>query len=178
MTRRDLITGVLTGQIIIKPGGGGAGIAAGSDAVLNSLTIGSPANAAQTGDIRLADQGRIKWRATNGVSDAIGMEASFDGCVIAPVGFGYVSIGTNFVQPGQDNSATLGQATARWQKVFCTYIAPIETTFAALPANPTVGALANISDSTVNTAGSTVVGGGTNHVLARYNGTIWKVVAA
>ena len=39
-----------------------------------------------------------------------------------------------------------------------------------------LGSLANISDSTVNTIGSTVVGGGANHVLARYNGSVWKVI--
>ena len=38
------------------------------------------------------------------------------------------------------------------------------------------GELANFSDSTVNTKGSVVVGGGTNHILARWNGTNWLVV--
>ncbi len=52
-----------------------------------------------------------------------------------------------------------------------------EQAFASLPASPPVGTLANISDSTVATVGSTVAGGGTNHVLARWNGTAWKVVA-
>jgi len=52
-----------------------------------------------------------------------------------------------------------------------------ELPFASLPAAPVVGTLANVSDSTLATVGSTVAGGGTNHVLARYSGTVWKVVA-
>jgi hypothetical protein len=39
------------------------------------------------------------------------------------------------------------------------------------------GTLANFSDSTTAVIGGTVAGGGTNHVLARWNGTVWKVVA-
>jgi hypothetical protein len=52
----------------------------------------------------------------------------------------------------------------------------VEIAFAAV-VNQQVGSLANFSDSTVNTVGSTIVGGGSNHVLGRYNGTVWKVVA-
>jgi len=52
-----------------------------------------------------------------------------------------------------------------------------EQTFASLPASPAVGTMANVSDSTVATVGGTVAGGGSNHVLARWNGSIWKVVA-
>lgn len=52
----------------------------------------------------------------------------------------------------------------------------VELAFASLATPPLMGTLANISDSTVNTIGSTVAGGGTNHVLARWNGTVWKVI--
>jgi hypothetical protein len=48
--------------------------------------------------------------------------------------------------------------------------------FASLPASQPVGTLANISDSTIATIGGTIAGGGTNHVLGRYNGTAWKVI--
>ena len=51
-----------------------------------------------------------------------------------------------------------------------------ETPYAALPA-AAIGTLANVSDSTTATPGQTVAGGGTNHVLARYNGAAWIVVA-
>lgn len=50
--------------------------------------------------------------------------------------------------------------------------------FAKLPVPVTSGVLACITDSTVNTWGATVVGGGAFTVLAWYNGTNWKVVAA
>jgi hypothetical protein len=41
-----------------------------------------------------------------------------------------------------------------------------------------LGQLATISDSTTNTPGAVVAGGGAFSVLAWYNGTAWKVVAA
>lgn len=52
-----------------------------------------------------------------------------------------------------------------------------ELPFASLPVTPTIGTLVNVSNSTVNTSGSTIVGGGTFHVLGRWNGTNWIVVA-
>jgi hypothetical protein len=48
-------------------------------------------------------------------------------------------------------------------------------TFANLPPSPQTGMVACVSDSTVNTWGSTIVGGGTMKVLAFYNGTTWTV---
>lgn len=55
-----------------------------------------------------------------------------------------------------------------------------EVAFTGLPSGAfvAVGTLANVSDSNTATIGGTIAGGGTNHVLARYNGTAWKVVAA
>jgi hypothetical protein len=47
-------------------------------------------------------------------------------------------------------------------------------TFATLPTG-VVGMYAYISDSTVNTWGTTIAGGGANKVLAWYNGTNWTV---
>jgi hypothetical protein len=51
-------------------------------------------------------------------------------------------------------------------------------TFASLPAPITTGAIACISDSTVNTWGSVIAGSGTHTVLAFYNGANWTVVGA
>lgn len=56
------------------------------------------------------------------------------------------------------------------------YVLTAEVAFAALPAAPIVGMLANVSDSNTATWGATVAAGGTNHILARYNGTNWTVV--
>ena len=50
--------------------------------------------------------------------------------------------------------------------------------FSDLPTSPAAGMIACISDSTVNTWGAIVVGGGTEHVLAFYNGTNWTVAGA
>jgi hypothetical protein len=50
--------------------------------------------------------------------------------------------------------------------------------FADLPASITRGTIACVSDSTVNTWGSIIAGGGTLTVLAFYNGSAWTVVGA
>lgn len=49
-------------------------------------------------------------------------------------------------------------------------------TFANLPATPTAGTIMCVSDSTVNTWGSVIAGGGTFTVLGFYNGTAWRVI--
>lgn len=52
------------------------------------------------------------------------------------------------------------------------------STFAALRANPPTGAIARITDSTVNTFGAVVAGGGANNVLAWFTGAAWHVFGA
>jgi hypothetical protein len=44
-----------------------------------------------------------------------------------------------------------------------------------LPGSPVEGMLAGVTDSTTNTWGATITGGGSNHVLAYYDGTNWTV---
>lgn len=51
-----------------------------------------------------------------------------------------------------------------------------ERVFADLPDDPHTGEIANVSDSTVSTVGQTVAGGSTNHVLAKFDGSVWKVI--
>lgn len=51
-----------------------------------------------------------------------------------------------------------------------------EVAFAALPVSPVVGQVANVSNSNTAVWGATVAGSGTDHVLARWNGTNWTVV--
>jgi hypothetical protein len=48
-------------------------------------------------------------------------------------------------------------------------------TFANLPASPIEGMLVPVTDSNTATWGATIAGGGSNHVLACYNGTAWTV---
>lgn len=51
-------------------------------------------------------------------------------------------------------------------------------TFADRVPGPGVGMVACYTDSTVNTFGATVAGGGSNNVLAWYNGSNWTVIGA
>jgi hypothetical protein len=52
----------------------------------------------------------------------------------------------------------------------------VPVTFANLPPSPKTGMVACVNDSTVNTWGSVVAGGGTFTVLIWYNGAAWTVV--
>jgi hypothetical protein len=49
--------------------------------------------------------------------------------------------------------------------------------FSRLPINQLVGTLIPVTDSTTNTWGATITGGGANKVLAYWNGTNWTVAA-
>ena len=50
--------------------------------------------------------------------------------------------------------------------------------FASLPAAPAAGMIAYVTNSNTATWGATIAGGGTNKVLAFYNGTNWTVSGA
>lgn len=50
--------------------------------------------------------------------------------------------------------------------------------FANLPATPVTGMLATVTDSNTATWGATIAAGGSNVVLAFYNGTNWTVAGA
>lgn len=52
-------------------------------------------------------------------------------------------------------------------------------TYATLPASPAIGQMVVVTDSTVNTWGTAItMGGGTDVVLAWWNGAAWDVVGA
>lgn len=51
----------------------------------------------------------------------------------------------------------------------------IQVAFASLPSSPVEGMIVPVTDSSTNTWGATITGGGSNHVLAYYNGTNWTV---
>lgn len=55
-----------------------------------------------------------------------------------------------------------------------TQLSPLK--FANLPSIPSAGMIVYITDSTTNTWGATITGGGTNGVLGWFNGTAWTVV--
>lgn len=73
----------------------------------------------------------------------------------------------SFLQRGSSAGAQVKAASIRGTAV----------TFANRPATPIEGMLVSFTDSTVNTWGTTITGGGTNHVLGYYNGTNWTVAA-
>lgn len=50
------------------------------------------------------------------------------------------------------------------------------TTFAGLPSPPSQGMIRAVTDSSVNTWGTTITGGGANNVIAYYNGSNWTVM--
>lgn len=52
----------------------------------------------------------------------------------------------------------------------------LQTTFAGLPASPTRGSTATITDSNTNAWGATIAGGGTHTVMAWFNETEWTVI--
>ena len=56
-------------------------------------------------------------------------------------------------------------------------IQPSAGTFASLPASPSQGAIAAITNSNTNTWGATIAGGGAFKVMGYFNGTVWTVFA-
>lgn len=58
------------------------------------------------------------------------------------------------------------------------YLEGNPVTFANLPTSPREGMMVPVTDSNTATWGATIAGGGSNHVLAYYNGTNWTVAAA
>lgn len=68
----------------------------------------------------------------------------------------------------------LQQLVASLRVAFAGLASP-EVTVSALPGSPVAGDVANVSNSTTNTWGATVAGGGSFHVAVRWNGTVWTV---
>jgi hypothetical protein len=64
-------------------------------------------------------------------------------------------------------------------QIFGSWLSPAQHTYAELMAIAAnyVGNLGTISDSTTNTPGAVIAGGGSYNVLARWNGTNWIVIS-
>jgi Collagen triple helix repeat (20 copies) len=153
-------------------------------AVTTSVAVGT--NPAQSGVIRLPNSSVIKWRSADNTADLNGLYVDSGGALVlngsdymtfAAGGTARLSMNpSGTLYPLVDATMDLGWTGGRFRSVFARTLRLLEIPFASLPAAE-VGTLANVSDSTLATIGGTVAGGGTNHVLARYNGTVWKVVA-
>jgi len=127
----------------------------------------NPVRIDDTGVIFLVDDIRITF---NPGSNAAGLNVGAvfsDPGTLTPGDLWY-DLGNNLLK------ARIGSQTI--QLGIANVIRLTEITFASRPTGVPTGTLVNISDSTVNTPGSTIAGGGTNHVLAKYNGTNWVVV--
>lgn len=87
--------------------------------------------------------------------------------------------GSAGVNIGNPSGGDLGSGTLNVENtVRVKSIAPREITYANRPGGPVVGEMCNFSDSTVSAIGATIAGGGSNHILGRWNGTNWTVVGA
>jgi hypothetical protein len=97
------------------------------------------------------------------------------GQVLISQGAGVAPIFSSQWNPGSaaysEFALTIPSGTIRGFKMH-----PYEKTVAQIGVGEFIGELANFSNSTVNTIGSNIVGGGTNHVLGRWDGTNWKVI--
>jgi hypothetical protein len=93
-----------------------------------------------------------------------------------PVGFQNSPAFNELYVDGLTNQLMVGTgisgATAVQQQQF-----PAVVTFANLPTPAVEGTLAVVTDATLATWGSVIVGGGANRVLAYYNGTAWTIAA-
>ena len=74
---------------------------------------------------------------------------------------------------------TIDTTATTWAQIIPAIVQSAATTFSALPscASGTEGSSAAITDSTVTGLGATIAGGGSNHVQAYCNGSIWVVGA-
>lgn len=94
-----------------------------------------------------------------------------------------VTLGPGTVGWNADNTHDLGALTGYrpknvyvGTKVAVPTLALTPVAFASLPSPPSEGMLAWVNNSTTSTKGATISGGGSNKVLAAYNGTNWIVV--
>jgi hypothetical protein len=149
-------------------------------AVTGSVAIGTIP--AQSGAVRLANNQSVTWRNTANTADIAPFRLAPTGNFEIGQGVAYI-LALAPLLPVNDATIDLGLAAPyRFRdgffarKLTVPTLQLTEVAFASLPAGSPVGTLANVSDSTIATIGGTVAGGGTNHVLARYNGTAWKVI--
>lgn len=71
----------------------------------------------------------------------------------------------------EDNSGTVTAFIGPHNELFLKPVA-----YSGLPGAPSFGTIAAVSDSTTNTWGATISGGGSDKVLAFYNGSNWTVI--
>ena len=125
---------------------------------------------------------------SNGDLWMIGLGFAFDG-VHSPAYIGYVQtsatsntlgdliFGTRSVTTNTAPSERV-RIAATGETIFSGAIQAQAVAVSGLPASPVHGMIMAVTDSNTTTWGATVAGGGTNKVLAFYNGTAWTVMGA
>lgn len=71
--------------------------------------------------------------------------------------------------------STAGTNTWALRQTFTTGVKLGAVAYASLPAAPAEGLMMSVTDSNTATWGATVAAGGSNHILAYFNGTNWTV---
>jgi len=69
-----------------------------------------------------------------------------------------------------------GSSSPRIEIGSATYLTPSASSYGSLPGTPSVDDMIVITDSSTATWGATISGGGSNRVLARFDGSNWTVV--
>lgn len=128
---------------------------------------GANKNVQSQGDMFLKQAGFLYWQGwtamwalangkwslgPNNAASGIGIDATVDGVV-------------SFRNSTHTADAQVAAASVRGNAV----------TVANLPATPVLGMLATVSDATVTTVGTIVVGGSTHKCLVWYDGTNWRI---
>jgi hypothetical protein len=156
-------------------------------AVTGSVAVGT--NPAQTGACRLANNGALYGRNAGNTADKHLIRVNTDDTILVGqtgtttiMQGAMVIVGDSYysgnVMGNPTGTYDLGRLDAKWRDAYLSRALTLgECPFASLGAGYPIGTLANVSDSTIATIGGTIAGGGTNHVLGRYNGTVWRVVA-
>lgn len=74
------------------------------------------------------------------------------------------------------NEVTVTQGLSGAGHLRAASVRGVAVTVASLPSSPVEGMIVAVTDATATTAGSTVAGGSTHHVLVYYNGSNWVIV--
>lgn len=162
-------------------GGGGGGVTSGSNTQVNSLGVGIAADGT-TGNILAAGAIATGGNANTGATAGDVLIARASG------GVGVLKLGGSNASPtAQVNTGTDAASNTDFQigvagsivftagNVYCRLRSGLVFANLPTPSSNFEGALASITDSTVNTFGATIAGSGTNHVLAYCDGTHWTV---
>jgi hypothetical protein len=134
----------------------------GGNLIMNGVIVRKFSGTTITNFVVLAGSGRVTWQGFNNVSgSAVTNVAS--GIAYTPSGYANQAgaIATLDVDANYTAASLRGTAVA----------------FADVPGTPIEGMMIAVTDSSTNTWGATITGGGSNHVLAYYNGTNWTVAA-